>query len=133
MSHVVPFAILARIAFLVTLAGVLLLALSPEWLLQAIGIGFTSHHDKLNHAAAFAVLAAIGSFGWPEHRARVVVFLILIGAAIEVLQGLQIIARDRDVWDWVADCAGMACGLTISMLTAAAWTKCLAGSLRYEK
>ncbi|MER9240912.1 hypothetical protein NKI47_18120 [Mesorhizobium sp. M0633] len=108
----------ARTAFLVTLAGVLLLALLPEWLLQNFGFGFTSHDDKLNHAAAFVVLTAIGSLGWPEHRARLTIFLALTGAAIEILQGMQMIGRDMDMFDWFADCVGIACGLAI-----ASWTK----------
>lgn len=112
------FPIAARTAFLVTLAGVLVLALSPEWLLQNFGFGFTSHDDKLNHAAAFVVLTAIGSLGWPEHRARLTIFLALTGAAIEILQGVQMIGRDMDMFDWFADCVGIACGLAI-----ASWTK----------
>ncbi|MER8766403.1 hypothetical protein NKH67_29715 [Mesorhizobium sp. M0968] len=108
----------ARTAFLVTLAGVLVLALSPEWLLQNFGFGFTSHDDKLNHAAAFVVLTAIGSLSWPEHRARLTIFLALTGAAIEILQGMQMIGRDMDMFDWFADCVGVACGLAI-----ASWTK----------
>lgn len=39
-------------------------------------------------------------------------------AAIEVLQGAQLIGRDLDVFDWDADCAGIAFRLTI-----AGWTK----------
>jgi hypothetical protein len=108
----------ARIAFLVTLAGVLVLALSPGWFLQDFGLGFTSHDDKLNHAAAFAVLAILGSFGWPEHRMRLVVFLVFTGAAIELLQGTHLIARDMDILDLAADCIGMTCGLI-----AASWTR----------
>ncbi|MER8610749.1 hypothetical protein [Mesorhizobium sp. M0220] len=57
------FATMARIAFLLTLAAVLLLALSPVRFLQELDMGFTFHHDKLNHAAAFAALAALGSLG----------------------------------------------------------------------
>ncbi|MER8453919.1 hypothetical protein NKJ46_30250 [Mesorhizobium sp. M0166] len=118
MLRVRPFPIAARTAFLVTLAGVLVLALSPVWLLQNFGFGLTSHDDKLNHAAAFVVLTAIGSLAWPEHRARLIVFLALTGAAIEILQGMQIISRDMDIFDWFADCVGIACGLAI-----ASWTK----------
>lgn len=118
------FPIAARTVFLVTLAGVLVLALSPAWLLQNFGLGFTSHNDKVNHAAAFAVLAAVGSLGWPEHRARLIIFLALTGAAIEILQGMQMIGRDMDIFDWFADCAGMACGLII-----VSWTKRLVSGL----
>lgn len=109
---------LARIAFLVTLAGVLLLTLLPVRFLPDLGMAVTLHDDKLQHAIAFAVLAALGSLGWPGHKARLVVLLAFTGAAIEVLQGAQLIGRDLDGFDWVADCAGMALGLTI-----AGWTK----------
>ena len=115
----------ARTAFPFALSGVLLLALLPGRLLEILGMAFTFNHDKLNHAAAFAVLAALGSLGWPERKAKLVVFLLLIGAAIEILQGTQLVARDRDVFDWLADCAGMVCGLVI-----AGWIKRLAGGLR---
>lgn len=106
----------ARIVFLVTLAGVLLLAFLPVQL--SPDIGWAAHQDKLNHAAAFAVLAALGSLGWPERKVRLIVLLAFTGAAIEVLQGAQLIGRDMDAFDLVADCAGMAFGLTI-----ASWTK----------
>jgi hypothetical protein len=109
---------LARIVFLVTLTGVLLLALLPVRLLPDLGMAVMFHDDKLNHAIAFAVLAALGSLGWPEHKARLIIALAFTGAIIEVLQGVQLIARDLDGFDWLADCAGMALGLTI-----AGWTK----------
>ncbi|WP_245454992.1 hypothetical protein [Mesorhizobium sp. M9A.F.Ca.ET.002.03.1.2] len=108
----------ARIVFLVALAGVFLLALLPVRLSPDIGWALTVHQDKLNHAAAFAVLAVLGSLGWPEHKARLIVLLAFTGAAIELLQGAQLIGRDMDGFDLVADCAGMAFGLTI-----AGWTK----------
>lgn len=40
------------------------------------GIAITLGYDKLNHAAAFAVLASIGYFAWPNHRAKLTVLLI---------------------------------------------------------
>lgn len=109
---------------MVTLTGVLLLALLPVRFLPDLGMAVTFHDDKLNHAIAFVVLAALGGLGWPEHKTRLIVLLALTGAAIEVLQGAQLIGRDLDVFDWVADCAGMACGLTI-----AGWTKRRVGGL----
>ncbi|MER8927345.1 hypothetical protein [Mesorhizobium sp. M0859] len=115
---------MARIAFPAAFAGVLLFALLPERLLQGLGLAFTFDHDKLNHAAAFVVLAALGSLGWPERKAKLIVLLVLTGAAIEGLQAVQLIGRDPDLFDWVADCAGIACGLTV-----AGWTKRLAGGL----
>ncbi|GLS39387.1 hypothetical protein GCM10010869_49840 [Mesorhizobium tianshanense] len=116
MLRLDSYQVAARIVFLVTLAGVLLLAFLPVQL--SPDIGWAVHQDKLNHAAAFAVLAALGSLGWPERKVRLIVLLAFTGAAIEVLQGAQLIGRDMDAFDLVADCAGMAFGLTI-----ASWTK----------
>ncbi|WIW55862.1 hypothetical protein LRP31_12230 [Mesorhizobium mediterraneum] len=76
MSRVRLHIVTARTAFLVTLAGILLLTLSPGWFLQMFGIAITLGYDKLNHAAAFAVLASIGYFAWPNHRAKLTVLLI---------------------------------------------------------
>jgi hypothetical protein len=108
------FPMLARIVFPATLAGVLLLTLLPARFLPDFGMAVTLHDDKLEHAIAFAVLAALGSLGWPEHRAKLIFVLAFTGAAIEVLQGSQLIGRDLDGFDWVADCAGMALGLTVA-------------------
>ncbi len=88
-----------------------MLALLPVHRLKQFGIDVGFHYDKLNHASAFVVLAFLGSLGWPRHKAGLIVFLALIGAAIEVLQGTSLIDRDLDVFDWVADCIGMAFGL----------------------
>jgi hypothetical protein len=115
----------ARTIFPFTLALVLLLALSPGRILDMLDLGFTFSHDKLNHATAFAVLAIVGCLGWPMQRVRLIVFLFILGAAIEVLQGTQLVARDRDLFDWIADCAGASCGLII-----AAWTKKIADRFR---
>lgn len=57
---------LARIVFLVTLAGVLLLTLLPVRFLPDLGMAVTLHDDKLQHAIAFTVLAALGSLGRPR-------------------------------------------------------------------
>ncbi|MER9236247.1 hypothetical protein NKI56_30080 [Mesorhizobium sp. M0622] len=45
----------------------------------------------------------------PDHLVRLAVLLALMGAAIEVLQGIT--GRDMSVFDWFADCLGMAYGL----------------------
>ncbi|MBZ9964995.1 VanZ family protein [Mesorhizobium sp. BR1-1-2] len=105
------YSVAERIAFVVTLAAVLVLALLPVHRLKQFGIDIGFHYDKLNHASAFAVLAFLGSLGWPRHKPALIVFLAFVGAAIEVLQGTTAIGRDFDVLDWVADCVGMACGL----------------------
>jgi hypothetical protein len=104
-----------RLLFLGTLAAVLLLALLPVQRLKELGLGFGFGSDKLNHAAAFAALAVLGHLGWPNRKAALIALLAVLGILIEVLQGLPLIARDLDILDWVADCAGLACGSAIAV------------------
>ncbi|MBZ9995282.1 VanZ family protein [Mesorhizobium sp. BH1-1-4] len=110
-----------RIAFVVTLIAVLVLALLPIPRLDEFGIDIGFPYDKANHASAFAVLAFLGGLGWPDRKARLIIFLALVGAAIEILQGTSLIGRDLDVFDWVADCIGMAFGLLAA--TCANWIR----------
>ncbi|WP_095198653.1 hypothetical protein [Mesorhizobium carmichaelinearum] len=102
-------------AFVVTLVAVLVLALLPVPELQEFGLDIGFDNDKLNHASAFATLAVLGGLGWPRRKITLVIFLALVGAAIEVLQGTTLIDRDLDVFDWVADCIGIAGGLVVAM------------------
>ena len=119
------YSLVARTAFPFALVGIVSLALLPGSILETLGMGFTFRHDKLNHAAAFMALALLGGFGWPKQKLRLIVFVLFVGAAIEVLQATPLVARDMDVFDWVADFAGAICGLTI-----AAWTNRIAGGTR---
>ncbi|WP_245489665.1 MULTISPECIES: VanZ family protein [unclassified Mesorhizobium] len=119
------YSLVARTAFPFALVGIVSLALLPGGILEMLGMGFTFSHDKLNHAAAFAALALLGGFGWPKQKLRMIVFVLFVGAAIEVLQARPLAARDMDVFDWIADFAGAICGLAI-----AAWTNRIAGGAR---
>ncbi len=70
------------------------------------------HGDKINHIAAFATLTVLAAWAWP--RARLVVILVALsalGAAIEGLQALPVIARDAEWADWIADTAAVAVAL----------------------
>ncbi|MEV8645374.1 hypothetical protein AB0V79_27185 [Mesorhizobium ciceri] len=108
-----------QVAFVVALTVVLVLALLPLPRLKDFGIDVGFHYDKLNHGTAFAVLIFLGSLGWPERKITLLIVLTFVGAGIEVLQGLTLIARDVDVLDWVADCIGLACGLAATMASKA--------------
>jgi hypothetical protein len=99
-----------RTAFFVTLVAVLVLALLPVPRLEEFGLDVGFHYDKLNHFTAFAVLTFLGGLGWPERKVTMMIFLSLVGAAIEVLQGTALIGRDLEGLDWVADCIGIVCG-----------------------
>ncbi len=70
--------------------------------------------DKVNHIAAFATLAVLAAWAWPRVRAwRIAVALSALGAAIEGLQALPIIARDAEWADWEADTAAVVVALVI--------------------
>jgi VanZ family protein len=60
--------------------------------------------DKVQHIAAFATLALLGSFAYPATSlTRLLASLSLFGALIEVFQSIPALRRDSDVLDWIAD------------------------------
>jgi hypothetical protein len=68
--------------------------------------------DKAEHFACFYALTAVGAFAFPRLKAVwLALGLALLGAAIEVVQGLPMVARDSDWKDWVADVAAIAAAL----------------------
>lgn len=68
-----------------------------------------SFWDKAQHALGFAGLAFLGLMAYPGRNVRVLFSLLLLGAGIEVVQGLTG-WRQGDWQDWVADCAGLIMG-----------------------
>jgi uncharacterized membrane protein YphA (DoxX/SURF4 family) len=66
-------------------------------------------NDKVQHIAAFATLALLGSFAYPATTlSKLLVRLSLFGAAIEVVQAIPALHRDSDVLDWLADTVAVA-------------------------
>ena len=64
--------------------------------------------DKLLHIVAFYVLGALGYLAFPRAPLwRLGLALSAYGALIEACQGLPIVGRDADFWDWVADTAAV--------------------------
>ncbi|MER9579464.1 hypothetical protein NKJ36_25115 [Mesorhizobium sp. M0142] len=106
-----------RITFFVALLGIHVLALLPVSRLKDFGLDIGLHYDKLNHGIAFAVLMFVGSLGWSDRKATLIVSLALLGAVIELLQGSPVIRRDIDGLDWAADCIGIAGGLVVVSCT----------------
>ena len=73
-------------------------------------------NDKLQHIAAFATLALLGSFAYPATALlQLLLRLSLFGALIEVVQAIPALGRDSDFWDWVADTAA------VSVVLLAVW------------
>ena len=60
--------------------------------------------DKVQHMAAFATLAALGTFGYPRLAPlRLAAGLCAFGALIEVTQMIPVLHRDAELSDWLAD------------------------------
>lgn len=61
-------------------------------------------NDKVQHVAAFATLALLGSLAYPRTSLlRLLVRLSLFGALIEIVQAIPVLHRDSDVLDWLTD------------------------------
>lgn len=70
--------------------------------------------DKVQHVAAFATLAFLGSLAYPAVRLRsLFVSLSLFGALIEIVQAIPALQRDSDVRDWLADTVAAAVVLLV--------------------
>jgi hypothetical protein len=73
--------------------------------------------DKAEHFIAFYALTGLGVAAFPRRRLWVIgVLLSLLGALIEYVQGLHIVHRDRDFWDWVADTLAIIAALSPMLL-----------------
>lgn len=101
----------SRWAFSVCLVVVLALALTPpQTLVPPTG------WDKANHAVAFAVLAMLGCWAYPERKASVLLGLLAYGGAIELLQSLTGY-RSAETLDVVADGVGLLFGWMFARLS----------------
>ena len=73
--------------------------------------------DKAEHFIAFYALTGLGAAAFPRRRVWVIaVLLSAFGALIEIVQGLPIVHRDRDFWDWVADTLAIIAALSPMLL-----------------
>jgi hypothetical protein len=73
--------------------------------------------DKAEHFIAFYALTGLGVAAFPTRRLWVIgVLLSALGALIEFVQGLHIVNRDRDFWDWVADTLAIIAALSPMLL-----------------
>jgi hypothetical protein len=60
--------------------------------------------DKAEHFIAFYALTGLAVAAFPRRNLLFLgALLSAFGAFIEFVQGLDIVHRDRDFWDWVAD------------------------------
>lgn len=60
--------------------------------------------DKAEHFLAFYALTGLAVAGFPRRNLFLLAALLsAFGAFIEFVQGLDVVHRDRDFWDWLAD------------------------------
>jgi hypothetical protein len=60
--------------------------------------------DKIQHITAFATLGLLGAWAYPVTRPlKLLLWLSLFGATIELFQAIPILHRDCDIFDWLAD------------------------------
>ncbi len=73
--------------------------------------------DKAEHFIAFYTLTGLAVAAFPRHRLVIIAALLSgFGALIEFVQGLSIVHRDRDFWDWVADTLAIIAALAPMLL-----------------
>jgi hypothetical protein len=101
----------ARAAFFLALGIVLVLAFAPAEHTLAAPVS-----DKLQHFFAFLVLTELALLGWANRMREVVLSLLVLAAAIEAVQGAEIIARDSELLDVAAGSAGVLSGVLLLML-----------------
>src|ERR1700726_1883078 len=73
--------------------------------------------DKAEHFIAFYALTGLAVAAFPRRRIFIIAALLSgFGALIEMVQGLPIVHRDRDFWDWVADTLAIIAALSPMLL-----------------
>ena len=74
--------------------------------------------DKATHFVAFYVLTGLAVAAFPKQNLFVVAALLsAFGALIEIVQGLPMVHRDKDFWDWVADTIAISSALAPMLLS----------------
>ena len=73
--------------------------------------------DKAEHFLAFYGLTGLAAAAFPRRNLFwIAASLSGFGALIEFVQGLSIVHRDRDFWDWVADTLAIVAALAPMLL-----------------
>jgi hypothetical protein len=73
--------------------------------------------DKAEHFIAFYGLTGLAAAAFPRRNLFLIAALLsTFGALIEFVQGLPMVHRDRDFWDWVADTIAIAAALAPMLL-----------------
>jgi hypothetical protein len=112
---VLPVPLLSRLA-----SGAFFAALAFTFYSAVIPPQYALHlvpWDKAEHFIAFYALTGLAAAAFPRrHILLIAVLLSAFGALIEFVQGLPMVHRDRDFWDWVADTLAIGAALSPMML-----------------
>jgi hypothetical protein len=82
--------------------------------------------DKAEHFIAFYTLTGLAAAAFPRrHVILIAALLSAFGALIEIVQGLPMVHRDKDVWDWVADT--LAVGAALAPMLLVGWRRVASG------
>jgi len=106
------------------LGWLLLSGVAVGSLVPAVPAAAAQVSDKLMHFLAYAALAfvfigAYGRNGWPHF----VIGLLLLGAAIELAQGLLVASRASEWLDMAANAAGVAAGTLAALGIPGNWCR----------
>ena len=95
-----------------------MIAVGAVSLLPREALPETGMWDKLEHAAAYAILCVIGVVSYPRKRARLAlpIGLVLCGAALELLQSF-VPGREASIADVIANAVGVVIGFAATTLT----------------
>jgi hypothetical protein len=95
----------------VLVVTVVVSSLVPAQDLPAVGV-----NDKIEHFSAYAALTLwFGGLTEPRRYYRLTLWLLAMGGAIEIAQGLMNMGREADWRDFLAGGAGVAAGLLLCL------------------
>ena len=122
MFRISTLAVLAKVAFFAALLFTFYSAvIPPQHALQLVP------WDKAEHFIAFYALTGLAAAAFPRRHLLVIALALSgFGALIEIVQGLPIVHRDKDIWDWVADTLAIGAALAPMLLV---WWRRVAGEL----
>ena len=108
----------------IALSGVLLATVVFASLQPNLGPRVPANFDKLEHLAAYVVLAVwFTGLVVRDRYWTVVVGLLALGASIEVLQGVMNIGRSAEWLDMFANTLGIGLGLVIALRVTGDWSR----------